>query len=123
MDRRTFLTAFAAAALPPACAAFLAVRPKALESPVEIRISAKRFEYTPNVIRLKKGQPVVFVLTSQDRIHGFRVEGTDIHAVITPDETVTVPFTPERAGTIAFGCDIFCGGGHEHMNGTLVVEE
>ena len=29
--------------------------------------------------------------------------------------------TPDKAGTFIFLCDVFCGDGHEGMNGTLVV--
>jgi hypothetical protein len=28
---------------------------------------------------------------------------------------------PERAGTFAFHCDVFCGDGHEEMSGRIVV--
>jgi cytochrome c oxidase subunit 2 len=34
---------------------------------------AKRFVFTPGEIVLKKGQPVVFELTTQDFGHGFRI--------------------------------------------------
>jgi len=32
-----------------------------------------------------------------------------------------VRFTPDRAGTFPFLCDIFCGEGHEGMSGKIVV--
>jgi heme/copper-type cytochrome/quinol oxidase subunit 2 len=30
-------------------------------------------------------------------------------------------FTPDRAGSFTFLCDVFCGSGHENMSGTLNV--
>ncbi len=38
-----------------------------------IKITAKKFEYNPNVIKIKTGVPVVFEFTSLDRVHGFTV--------------------------------------------------
>jgi cytochrome c oxidase subunit 2 len=29
---------------------------------------------------------------------------------------------PDKAGNFAFFCDVFCGDGHEDMDGTLVIE-
>ena len=94
----------------------------AAESPAEIRISAKKFEYHPNKVTAKLGQPVVFVLTSEDRIHGFKMPDFGIRTDIVPDRETRVSLTPPKAGTFTFFCDIFCGDGHEDMNGTLVVE-
>ena len=50
-----------------------AVRLRAAEQPVEIKISAKKFEYHPDKVTVKVGQPVILVLTSEDRIHGFKM--------------------------------------------------
>ena len=40
---------------------------------------------------------------------------------IIPGRTTRLPLTPDKAGTFTFLCDIFCGSGHETMNGTLTV--
>jgi cytochrome c oxidase subunit 2 len=88
-----------------------------------IRITAKKFDFSPAQIVLKKGQPVVFELTSTDRVHGFKIKALGIRADILPGQTVRVRVTPDKAGTFVFACDIFCGSGHEDMNGTLVVTD
>jgi cytochrome c oxidase subunit 2 len=31
-------------------------------------------------------------------------------------------FTPRKAGQFAFSCDVFCGSGHEGMDGVIVVD-
>ena len=76
----------------------------------------------PNTVKAKVGQPLTFVLTSLDRIHGFKMPEFGIRTDIVPDQETRVTITPQKAGSFAFFCDIFCGDGHEDMGGTLVVE-
>src|SRR5258708_2130623 len=97
-------------------------RLRAAEQPGEIRISAKKFEYHPNKVTAKVGQPVVLVLTSEDRIHGFKMPDFGIRTDIVPGQETRVTITPQKVGSFVFFCDIFCGDGHEDMSGTLVVE-
>ena len=94
----------------------------AADTPVEIRIGAKKFEFHPNKVTAKLGQPVVLVLTSEDRIHGFKMVDFGLRTDIVPGQETRVTLTPEKAGSFTFFCDVFCGDGHEDMDGTLVVE-
>jgi len=94
----------------------------AAQSPAEIRISAKKFEFHPNKVTAKLGQPVVLVLTTEDRIHGFKMTDFALRTDIVPGQETRVSLTPDRAGSFTFFCDVFCGDGHEEMDGTLVVE-
>jgi cytochrome c oxidase subunit 2 len=89
-----------------------------------IKITAKKFEYSPNKIRIKRGVPVILEFTSLDRVHGFTVPGLGgIHATIEPGKVTRVRILATKSGTYEFYCDIFCGDGHEDMTGTIVVEE
>ncbi len=89
-----------------------------------IKITAKRFEYSPNEIRIKKGVPVILEFTSLDRIHGFTIPDLGgIRATIEPGKVTRVRIVAPRAGTYEFHCDIFCGDGHEGMTGKIIVEE
>lgn len=94
----------------------------AAQSPTEIRISAKKFEYHPNKVTAKLGQPVTFVLTSEDRIHGFKMTDFALRTDIVPGQETRLTLTPDKPGNFTFFCDVFCGDGHEDMDGTLVVE-
>src|SRR6266581_6877850 len=58
----------------------LYVRANALPAEREIHITAKKFDFTPDTITLKKGEPVVLVLSSQDRKHGFNLRAFGIHS-------------------------------------------
>ncbi len=89
-----------------------------------IKITAKRFEYSPNEIRVKKGIPVVLEFTSLDRIHGFTVPDLGgIRTTIEPGKVTRVQIGTPKPGTYEFHCDIFCGDGHEGMTGKIIVEE
>jgi len=86
-----------------------------------IKIVAKRFQYTPGKIRLKKGQPVVFVLTTEDVAMGFNLPDFNVRGDILPGKVTRVRFVPDKTGTFTFLCDIFCGTGHEEMHGEITV--
>jgi len=89
-----------------------------------IKITAKKFEYTPNEIKIKKGVPVVLEFTSLDRVHGFTIPTLGgIRASIEPGKVTRVPILVQKAGTYNFHCDIFCGEGHEGMTGKIIVED
>ena len=91
--------------------------------PRVVRIVAKRFTYTPSEITLKRGEPVVLELVSEDRVHGFKLPAFKIRTDVRPNEVTRVPLTPDRTGTFTFACDVFCGDGHDDMTGSLVVTE
>lgn len=88
-----------------------------------IRISAGTFEFQPNEITVKKGEPVILEITSRDRHHGFKLVAFQLRADIHPGVVEKIRFVPDKAGTFRFFCDVFCGDGHEDMSGTLKVTE
>jgi cytochrome c oxidase subunit 2 len=87
-----------------------------------IEITAKRFEFTPNVITLKRGEPVILRVRSADVTHGFFSRQLKIDELIEPGKTVDVKITPQTAGTFTLICDHFCGSGHGNMKMSIVVE-
>jgi len=88
-----------------------------------IKVVAKRFDYTPGAIQLKKGVPVVIELTTQDVVMGFSAPDFGVRADILPEKVARVRIVPDKTGTFTFVCDIFCGAGHEEMEGTIVVSD
>jgi cytochrome c oxidase subunit 2 len=86
-----------------------------------IHMTAKRFEYTPNEITIKKGVPVILEITSLDRDHGFKIPEFGIRADVKSGETTRVRIVADHTGRFEFRCDVFCGSGHEDMSGELVV--
>lgn len=96
--------------------------PEPLAQAQVIKVTAEKFKFTPAVIELKLGQPVVLELTSLDRKHGFQVPDLKIDESIEPGKVTRVQLVPDKAGTFPFHCDIFCGSGHEEMAGEIVVK-
>ncbi len=95
--------------------------PRAAE-PRVVEITAKRFQFTPSEVTLKKDEPVILRLRSEDVTHGFYMKKLGIDATIEPGKTTDVPLTPHQAGRFVTICDHFCGVGHGNMKMTLVVE-
>jgi cytochrome c oxidase subunit II len=86
-----------------------------------IKVVAQRFRYSPNEIVLKKGQPAVIEFTALDFQHGFKIPDLSIRADLPPGKVTRIQLTPDRVGVYDFLCDNFCGGGHEEMNGRIIV--
>ena len=99
----------------------LGARALAQPGPAVIKVLARRWTYTPDKITLKKGVPVVFELTTADVLMGFNAPDFGVRADIVPGQTTRLAMVPDKVGTFTFLCDIFCGSGHETMNGTITV--
>ncbi len=93
----------------------------AAERPKVIEIKAKKFEFSPSGITLKKGEPVILRLTSEDRTHGFFVKPLKIDADIKPGQVTDITVTPAETGEYVVICDHYCGTGHGNMNMRLTV--
>ena len=92
------------------------------EEPRAIVITARRFEFVPSTITLKKGETVKLFVTSEDVTHGLFIRPLKIDTDLTPGETQQITVTPQSAGTFTAICHHFCGAGHGNMKLTVVVE-
>jgi len=98
-------------------------RARAEAGPRVVVITAKRFEFSPNEITLKKGETVKLQLKSEDVTHGFFLRPLGIDTDIPAGQTAEVTVTPKEVGRYRAICDHFCGAGHGGMKMTIVVEE
>ncbi len=91
---------------------------------VEINITAKRFEFTPNKIEVKHGQKVTLHLLSLDVTHGFALPEFAIEEELLPNETKSITFIADRKGNFPFVCNVICGSTHDHasMVGNIIVK-
>ncbi|SDC37006.1 cupredoxin domain-containing protein [Paraburkholderia lycopersici] len=112
--RRRWLVAAAASA-----AALLRIDAHA--APRVIKVHARRFVFAPDHIALAPHEQVVFEITAQDTTMGFSIPQFGVRADVPPGTVVKLAATAGDAGTVPFLCDIFCGSGHESMNGVIVV--
>lgn len=81
-----------------------------------IEIQAKKFEFEPAQITLKKDQPVKLELTSDDVEHSLVVPALGINGVMKKGETTDVMVTPKETGDFKGKCGKFCGIGHGKMH-------
>jgi cytochrome c oxidase subunit II len=88
-----------------------------------IEVSVKRFAYTPGEITLKKGEPVVLVLTTEDVAHGLKFKELNLSTKIDKGKPAELAFTPDKVGDFVGHCSVFCGSGHGSMTLTLHVTE
>ena len=87
----------------------------------EIRVIARKFEFSPKSITVSKGERVKLVVTSEDVDHGIAIDAYNIDVKLTAKQTKTIEFTADREGRFRFYCSVFCGDGHPEMAGELVV--
>ena len=115
MKKIATITAIAGCAL-----ALTGTRVSSEAKPVQhIEISASRFSFEPHEITVKKGDPVILSVHSNDVTHGLLVEELGIRTEVKKGESEDLKITPETAGTFQGKCAHFCGKGHGSM--TLVV--
>ncbi len=86
-----------------------------------IRVTARKFEFVPKDIELKKGESVVLEFTAADVLMGFNAPDFKARIDIVPGQVVRLRLVPDKPGDFEFFCDIFCGEGHETMSGKIRV--
>jgi cytochrome c oxidase subunit 2 len=100
-------------------------RAQPVQAEPTIDIAAERFSFTPSEVKGTVGTTLRIRLSSDDTAHGFRIIGTNVNVEIPKRSrgTVTVSFTPEKAGRYTFECSKLCGAGHDFMRGEIVVAD
>jgi cytochrome c oxidase subunit 2 len=86
-----------------------------------VEITARRFEFSPSEVVLRKDEAVTLRLRSLDVTHGFFQRGLGIDLEIEPGRVTEVTITPRSAGRYLTICDHFCGSGHGNMKMVFVV--
>lgn len=86
-----------------------------------IEITAQRFSFDPAAITVKKGEPVILVLKSNDVPHGLRFPDIGLELKAPKGGSVEAQFTPEKTGDFIGHCSVFCGAGHGSMTLTMHV--
>ena len=94
----------------------------ATEGVREFKVTARKYEFSPATIQVKRGDRVRLILTAADHEHGFKLDAFHIVRELPKGETVTLEFTADQSGSFPFHCSHFCGMGHARMTGKLVVE-
>ncbi len=104
-----------------------------------IEITAVKFDFSPAVVRVKRGPRVTLRVTATDRRHGIEIhpyaEGADKKGPpglrfpgartewnLGKDATQVIEFVAERPGRYKIECSVFCGLRHNEMEGWIIVE-
>lgn len=85
-----------------------------------------RSHYTPDIVRVKEGDRVVFnwtnVESARDATHGFGLHGYNVNLSIDPGATERAEIVARKAGVFPFYCTEFCSALHMEFTGWLLVE-
>ena len=93
----------------------------ATAKPRVTKVVAKKFEFVPAEIHVKEGETITLKLSAPEVPRGFNLPDFSQRVDIFPGRPTTLQLTPDKTGRLTFLCDVFCGSGHEDMNGTLIV--
>ncbi len=88
-----------------------------------INVVAKKFVFVPAEIHVKKGETILLKFTAPEVPMGFNLADFGVRTDIVPGKPASLQLTPDKVGTFIFACDMFCGSGHEDMNGLFIVGE
>jgi len=105
-----------------------------------IQVTAKKYEYSPAPIHVKRGAKIELKITALDHDHGFAIflvpeaahsNGPAGLVFTSPQEcwqlkkgeATTIEFLAQTPGTYSFKCCHVCGLGHRGMKGQLVVDQ
>jgi hypothetical protein len=86
-----------------------------------ILIRARRYSYSPNIIKVKEGDQIVLKLISEDVYHGIYLDGYGLQTSVRPGQEATISFRATKTGRFPFRCSTTCGALHPYMIGYLEV--
>ena len=86
-----------------------------------IEISAKKFSYTPHIVKVDRGDEVTIRLISEDVTHGLYLDGYGNETRAHPGQDGSITFIADKTGRYNFRCSVTCGEFHPFMVGYLVV--
>lgn len=78
--------------------------------------------WTPDLIRVQKGERVRLRLTSADVVHGFAIPKLGLDAGwVEPGQVKELEFVAGQPGRYSFLCTVYCEAGHWRMRGVLEI--
>jgi cytochrome c oxidase subunit 2 len=89
---------------------------------VALEMRARKYDFEPAEVRVRRGQVVELHLTATDRKHGFELKPFGIQTELPEGQPVIMRFVANQRGEFGFRCDILCGLDHLGMKGKLIVE-
>ena len=84
-------------------------------------LTARKFEFDPEVIDVRRNDVVRLTITSPDIAHSFTVDAYRIQKRIPAGGSVTFEFRADEVGRFPFYCSMRADPGCEEMRGELIV--
>ena len=88
----------------------------------ELQMVARMWAFQPSVVRLPVGSTVDLYVTSQDIMHGFKIERRNVNLMAIPGAINYMRVTFDEPGEYMFACHEFCGAAHHTMAGRFIIE-
>jgi cytochrome c oxidase subunit 2 len=86
-----------------------------------LAITARKFEFDPEVIDVRRNDVVRLTISSVDIAHSFTVDAYRIQKRIPAGGSVTFEFRADEVGRFPFYCSMRTDPGCEDMRGELIV--
>jgi cytochrome c oxidase subunit 2 len=93
----------------------------AADSSLTVTLVAARYGFHPRQIELPSDTPVTFRIASADVLHGAHVPMTNMSTMIMPGYVAQVTTVFPEPGEYPMLCNEYCGLGHDHMWGKVVI--
>lgn len=94
-----------------------------VDGPVDVYLAAFQWGFEPAVLRLRRGVAYRFKMMAVDVGHGASIHLGPASRIIRlrPGALVEQQLTFARPGSYLVYCTVFCGPGHDRMQGRIVV--
>jgi cytochrome c oxidase subunit 2 len=86
-----------------------------------VTLTARKYEFEPEVIDVRRNDIVRVTITSADIAHSFTVDAYRIQKRVPPGGSVTFEFRADEVGRFPFYCSMRADPGCEAMRGELIV--
>lgn len=93
------------------------------DAPIEVYLSAGRFAFEPDDLRLEKGRTYRFHMMATDVAHGASIAFGRASRIVRlrPDTVTTLDLTFRETGRHLVYCTVYCGLGHDAMHASITV--
>lgn len=89
----------------------------------ELHMISRMWSFQPSTVRLPVGSTVDLYVTSQDIIHGFKIDRKNVNLMAVPGAINYVRVTFDEPGEYLYACHEFCGAAHHTMAGRFIIED
>lgn len=87
----------------------------------QVFINAQMWSFEPDELYFPVGSEVDFYLSSKDVVHGFHIAEKGINMMAVPGGINKMTATFTKPGIYNIVCHEYCGSGHQHMRGEIIV--